>query len=356
MHRLLAALLLAASTLPAHSQQAPQPDVLGQDAALLAAPAPAPAPAKPTAPLLRASVTVSSDLVRLGDLIDGLSPALADRPVFRSPDLGTTGTVQAARVVDAATGAGVAGLDAGGLAEVAVTRASRTVSVDEMRRVLALAIARQNGLADPDAFDLHFDDGARAAHVEPDATGPVQAMELDWNPVTGRFLARLGLSGSRVLDTHPLRLAGTAVETVTMPVYARALDRGEVVQAADVVMVRQPRPQGPQALADGLEAAIGQAVRHTVRAGQPVLAADLTRPEIVARGEEATLTFEVPGLILTVRAKVMGGGALGDTVPVLNLQSQRVVQARVAGPGQVTAMIPGVTTAAAEPASVAALN
>lgn len=353
MRRALLALLLTATGLPAMAQPS-SPDVLGQDAALLAAVAPAILP-RPAAPVLRASVTVSSDLVRLGDLLDGVAPALADRPVFRSPDLGTTGTVQAARVVDAATGAGVAGVDTGGLAEIAVTRASRTVPVDEMRRVLSLAIARQNGLADPGALALTLDDGARAAHVEPDATGPLEVTELDWNPVTGRFLARLGLMGSRVLDARPLRLSGSAVETAEVPVYARALDRGEVVRAADVMTVRQPRSSNLQAIPDEARA-VGQAVRHAVRAGQPVLAADLTRPEIVARGEEATLTFEVPGLILTVRAKVMDAGALGDTVPVLNLQSQRVVQARVAGPGQVTAMIPGVTTPDPAPSSVAALN
>ena len=82
-------------------------------------------------PRLRAEVTVTSDYVRLGDLIDGAGAAAND-PVFRAPDLGTTGTVQAARVIAAAEARKIEDIDDQGLGEVAVTRASRSVSLEEM--------------------------------------------------------------------------------------------------------------------------------------------------------------------------------------------------------------------------------
>ena len=52
------------------------------------------------APKLRASVTVTSDVVRVGDLIDNAGSA-ALIPVYRSPDLGTTGALPVAHVLSA---------------------------------------------------------------------------------------------------------------------------------------------------------------------------------------------------------------------------------------------------------------
>jgi flagellar basal body P-ring formation protein FlgA len=40
-------------------------------------------------PTLRHAATVSGDIVRIGDLIDNAG-AVADAPIFRSPDVGTT--------------------------------------------------------------------------------------------------------------------------------------------------------------------------------------------------------------------------------------------------------------------------
>src|SRR5260370_15954102 len=52
------------------------------------------------APVLRANVTVTSDVVRIGDVIDNAGVA-ALVPIYRAPDLGTTGTLPTAPVLTA---------------------------------------------------------------------------------------------------------------------------------------------------------------------------------------------------------------------------------------------------------------
>lgn len=285
-------------------------------------------------PALRAEVIVASDLVRLGDLIDGAG-ASANEAVFRSPDLGTTGTIQANRVVQAAAEKGLRNVDLRGLREITVTRASRTVTLDEMKRALTLAIIRQHGLGTDADLSVSFDASVMPAHLETTLDAPVQVIQINWSPTSGRFDAVLGVEGSSVLAKAPLRVGGMATETVTIPVFTRTMDRGEVVRSADVAMDRQPRSQASGNAIDTLEAAIGQALRRTARAGQPILASDLTKPNVVARNDAVTLVYEVPGMILTVRAKALDTGATGDTIAVLNGQSKRVVQATIAGPGRV---------------------
>ena len=286
-------------------------------------------------PTLRAEVTVPGDIVHLSDLVEGL-PSGVDAAVFRAPDLGTTGTVQAGRIIEAASANGIATIATEGLTEVAVTRASRPIDLDAMQSAVSLAIERQNALGMDGALDFTFDPTVRPFHVEPTAMAPIQVSRSAWNPVTGRFDATLTVPGAAAVGQ--VRVTGSAIESVPVFVFSRNLSRGDVIRQADIVTERKPRSQAQREAIDDAVVAIGQAVRRPVRAGQPVLQADLVKPDIVLRNDTVTLVYESPNMILTVRATAIESGAEGDTVSVLNPQSKRVVQALVTGPGRVTVL------------------
>lgn len=59
------------------------------------------------------------------------------------------------------------------------------------------------------------------------------------------------------------------------------------------------------------------------------------KPILVQRNDTVTIFYEAPGLSLTLRGQAQDSGALGDTIGVMNLQSKRLVQAVVTGPGRV---------------------
>ena len=122
----------------------------------------------PVHPKLKAEAVVTSNLVRIGDLVENAG-VVADVPIFRSPDLGTTGTVPAAAVVEAVRAHALTGLDTGGLSEVAVTRASRTIKPEDIERNIARALSAKFALGTPDDISLEFDSDLRPLHVEPTA-------------------------------------------------------------------------------------------------------------------------------------------------------------------------------------------
>src|SRR5471032_3155950 len=62
------------------------------------------------APALRGSVTVSGDLVRIGDIIDNAGSA-AQIAIYRAPDLGTTGSLPTEQVLSALRAHQVIGVD-----------------------------------------------------------------------------------------------------------------------------------------------------------------------------------------------------------------------------------------------------
>src|SRR5580700_610411 len=78
------------------------------------------------APVLRASVTVTSDVVRIGDVIDHAGVA-AQIAIYRAPDLGTTGTLPTAQVLTALRAHDVIGVETKDIKQISVTRLARTV-------------------------------------------------------------------------------------------------------------------------------------------------------------------------------------------------------------------------------------
>src|ERR1700760_3139836 len=80
------------------------------------------------APVLRSSVNVSGDVVRIGDVIDNAGSA-AQIAIYRAPDLGTTGSLPTAQVIAALRAHQVIGVDTKDIKEITVTRLARSVDV-----------------------------------------------------------------------------------------------------------------------------------------------------------------------------------------------------------------------------------
>ena len=285
------------------------------------------------APALKASVTVTGDIVTIGDLVENAGP-VADVPIFRAPDLGTTGAVATDRVLEAIRPHQLIGIDTHGLADVIVTRASRAITPRDISDRVAKALAGQYGFGAAPNILVNFDGDVRAVQVEANATGDLQVLALSYDPRTTRFDITLNLPDSTQLARQPMRYTGTAIETVEALAVNRPIERGELIAASDLTTVRQPRAESNTALTDA-NAAIGRAARHSLRPGQPLAAADLMKPEIVARNDTVTIVYQVPGVTLTLRGEAKEAGALGDTIGVINVESKHVVQAIVSGPDRV---------------------
>ena len=63
---------------------------------------------------------------------------------------------------------------------------------------------------------------------------------------------------------------------------------------------------------------------------------DLQKPELVSRNDNVTITYEVPGIVLSMRGQALEGGTQGDLINVLNVQSKKTIRATIVGPGRVS--------------------
>lgn len=286
------------------------------------------------APALRANVQVSSDIVRIGDLIDNAGSA-SQIAIYRAPDLGTTGSLSVPQVINALRAHQVIGVDTRELKEISVTRLARSIEGKDIEAQVGRALERKNGLGDAANLSLTFDRDPGDIRLDAGFTGAMQPASVRYDNRNGRFDVTFEIANDNGLGATKLRFTGTAVETVEAAVLARNVERNEVLKSSDVLVERRPKAEvGGEAASR--DRAVGMQARRQLRAGQAVKVADLAKPDLVQRDQNVTLIYESPGLYLTVRGKAIEGGTEGDVVNVMNLQSKRTVSGVVTGRGQVS--------------------
>jgi len=317
---------------------------------LLAAAAPAGAQEAASVPVpiptLKRTVTVSDDLVRVGDMVDNAGDA-ADTPIFRSPDAGTTGSVTLQQVLDAVRPY-LHRIDTQNIAMVEVTHTGRTIDASEIEARIARTFAGRYGFGAAKNLRVTLDGMVQPITVDPAATTDLNLTGAALDPRSGRFDISFDVPGSPAMRRLPLRLTGTVVETVATAVLRQALARGEIVKAADVAIERRPKSEVAGEPITTVNEVIGLAARQAMRAGQALQRAQLMKPELVHRDDSITLVYEVPGIVLTTRGKALEAGAMGDTINVANLETKRTVQGIVSGPSRVTIMATTARTPVAQ--------
>ncbi|NMB74002.1 MAG: flagellar basal body P-ring formation protein FlgA [Myxococcales bacterium] len=121
---------------------------------------------------------------------------------------------------------------------------------------------------------------------------------------------------------------------------ARDLPAGTMLAGTDLVSGFSPARPEAGVICQDVAAAVGQKLRAFVKAGEPIRADRLERPQVVQAGEPVSIELVSGAVRLRVGGQALAPGRVGDRIPVQNLQSGRRVEARVLGAARVAVETP----------------
>lgn len=185
---------------------------------------------------------------------------------------------------------------------------------------------------------LQMELDSRAVELRaPQGAGGLAVENLYYSPVQGRFAAEIVVTGSQVR----LPVSGRAFGVVQIPVLSRRVIPGDVIGPGDIdwLDVRADQTTSDTAATDAQ--LIGMTPRRGVSTNQPVRLRDLQSPRMVDKGSLVTITLSTPSMTLTTQGKALQDGGKGEVIRVVNTQSNRIVEATVAGPNVVAVAKPG---------------
>ncbi|MEP1933022.1 MAG: flagellar basal body P-ring formation chaperone FlgA [Roseibium sp.] len=283
-------------------------------------------------PVLRSQIMTLSEIVTIGDFYTNAG-SVASVPLFRSPNMGTSGDVDATEVATRARSAGLETAGTDGLRTVVVHRGATRIERDHLEHIVRTALSKREAGVNPDDLVINFAHTPEQILADPKIQDPVRVYNVQWVRNSGRFTVTLSVAAE--FGSKQISLSGRAVEMIEVVALAQPLGRGDILQEEDLTSIQLPKNKvASNALLDGTEI-VGKEARVHMRPNQPLSSRDFQRPMLVKRSEKVTVTFDVPGMKLTSRAQAMDSGAKGDVIDVMNLQSRRIVPAIVLSRGQV---------------------
>ncbi|MDJ0932098.1 flagellar basal body P-ring formation chaperone FlgA [Breoghania sp.] len=284
-------------------------------------------------PTLRGNVTATHDVVTIGDFFDHAG-SHAERVLFRTPDLGRTGTVPAIDVLNRARAAGLVHADIAGLRQVIVHRATLTVGPDKLKEMIRAPLLERAGVDEPQDLKISYDGQLPTVTADPSAREPVKLARLAYSAPIGRFdaLFTMPIQGLDLVFS----VSGTAVRTVEIMTLAHRVARGATATAHDLQIFRVPRTSLRDDTVTDPDRIVGMALRRSRTSCSFLMADDFEEPLAVERRGKMIITYKVSGLTLTVQGQAMADAVTSDVIDVLNIQSQRTIQTVVTGPGRVS--------------------
>ena len=280
------------------------------------------------------SATATGPVVRLGDIASGPLPAEAAAILVAEAVPGSdTALVTRQGVLRRLVASTLAdGVQLAGAARCIVRFGGHALDPAALQAAAEQIVA---GLLPPAA------PGAPATWCEVTLPGAVGAVKGAWGLSCSR---REPLPAGR--SQLQLELAD-GWQTRTLPATVVVHLQGEVATARAGIARGAPLEEGlfewnwrdlaglPPGLVASRAALAGQSAARDLRAGEALRAADLKPTPVILAGDIVELLVQRGAVAASVRALARQAGSLGQTIPVRNELTGRLVNARVAGPGRV---------------------
>lgn len=145
--------------------------------------------------------------------------------------------------------------------------------------------------------------------------------------------------------TVRVRCEGSSPWTVFVPgqvrlyrhvlIVSRPLKRETVLTAADLSLLERDVGLLNQGYLTSLDQALGKKLTRTLLPDQVLAPVHLQQAEAIRKGDQVVISARSAAVNVRMPGEALSDGAPGEQIRVRNQRSQRVIKARVIGPGQV---------------------
>ncbi|MBN2976432.1 flagellar basal body P-ring formation chaperone FlgA [Pseudomonas lactucae] len=118
-------------------------------------------------------------------------------------------------------------------------------------------------------------------------------------------------------------------------VVARPLKRTSIIGFDDVVLRERDISQISQGYLTSLDQALGQKLTRPVVTDQVITLVHLEQAEVIRKGDQVVISASSGALNVKMPGEALSNGSMSEQIRVKNLNSNRVIKARVTAPGQV---------------------
>ena len=284
---------------------------------------------------LRRATVLHHPQVRLSDIFNGLDTD-QDCDLGQAPAPGESIVISSAQLEAIAQQYGIDWSDISATAQTTLTRASHTISQDEIMPQIVAGL-KDRGVSDSAAIDISSFSGPT---ISADQNVQPQLANIVYDATHGRFSAFFSINpdGAAI----PFLADGTVSSQIEAVIASRDIAMGEIISASDVEMGQFNSRSLPSQAIRNPSAVIGRSARRAIPAHAFLTAEITSRISLVDKGAPVVLDLSSAGIHLTASGVALDTGGIGERIHVLNPVSKMIVIGEVIDKSHVSVM-PGTT-------------
>lgn len=282
---------------------------------------------------LNPTVTVTGDVFTVGDVFGGLSQNKAQRVLGAAPKPGEDLVLNARTLMRVAIALDLPWRPASATDQITIHRQATLINANMIEDAVRQSL-KENGVNGD--FTVSFFNTPNPEMILPgDKTAAVEISSIDYDPKYGRFSVSLAAPSNRN-PLKTLNLAGKVEKLIPVPVLKHTASSGTVINSHDIEWIDMKDSDLQNDFVVDEQALLGMTPRRMIVAGDPIRDRDLEKPQLVGRGDMITITFNDGTMALTAKGKALQDGSKGDAIRVINLASNRTIDAFVTDENVVT--------------------
>lgn len=282
-----------------------------------------------TAVTLKPEVTINRYAVKLSDLFSGV-PAEIDRDIAQAPPP-CRPAVYTEAVLNKLADTYRLDWQTEGSADHAIVTAACTRITEDMIRDAVVAKVKADGNTKDRSFEISFDTHSLEIDLPADQKADFRLENFTYDVGAKHF--RTDLTAQTMRGPYTLPITGHVSVKRSVPILARRLEGGTTIAAGDLDWIQVPEERVTADVVTESSQLVGRELRRDTSEGDIIRSRDIIPPRLVTRGSLVTMRIATPFITVTAQGKAEQDGGQGDTVRVINTQSNRVVEGTVTGPG-----------------------
>lgn len=283
-----------------------------------------------TAANLRTISIVESDILKLGDVFENAGEK-ADMVIGRTPLPGHDMRLNARTLMRIARSTGLDWQAQSVMDEVIVRRDANLLSYETLESNIRQALQDKGLTGDA---DIAINENLSRLVLPKDEPATADIRNVKYNPKSATFTATV-LAPSAEKPLKRYEISGSAHPMVDVPVLTTQIKSGDVISASDLTTISLRENMVPRGALIHKADLQGMAAAKTLSPNKPLRSVDIALPQLVERGSELTIIYEADTLRLTAKGKALQNGARGEVIRVVNIESNKNIDAMVTGSGVV---------------------
>ena len=289
---------------------------------------------------LKAAALVEQDSVRLSDIATLTGPSksqlktLGATIVARSPQPGQTRFVgiDYIRIRLKQAGIDTASIIFKGSQDVRITRQAATLPTQRIQRAVEMAVRSRMPWKNEDVTisDINLDENIQL---------PVGRLSYQILPSRNEdYLGQTILALHLFVDGEPVKkvwVNATISVMADVVTVIRPLGKYAIIEPADLSLERRDLSGLSSDTVSRIEDVIGNRTTRMIYPQTVLQASMVASPPLVRRGDIVKIVANTGPMIITATGMVKQQGCKGEMVRVVNMDSNRIITARVTGPGAV---------------------